>query len=161
MSFGFSLGDFLEVIKIIREVRNGFLHAPGQFRAIRDELKSLSRLIEDVGEEMTSHSLSVTQQETWHECLEGCTSVVNDLRNFMSEHSLIEETSGSNKLKRVWERIKWDEGPVMELRARIASNISILNAFQATLIGYDQSPLLHRSPKQSADVAFRFYSWTG
>lgn len=37
MSFGFSLGDFIEAIKLANRVRKEFVGAPSQFKAISDE----------------------------------------------------------------------------------------------------------------------------
>lgn len=37
MSFGFSVGDFITVLQLIKEIRKGFVDAPNQFKAISDE----------------------------------------------------------------------------------------------------------------------------
>jgi hypothetical protein len=37
MSFGFSVGDFIEAIKLAHKIRKEFADAPSQFKAISDE----------------------------------------------------------------------------------------------------------------------------
>ena len=37
MSFGFSVGDFLEAIRLANKMRKEFANAPSQFKAISDE----------------------------------------------------------------------------------------------------------------------------
>jgi hypothetical protein len=42
MSFGFSVGDFITVIKLANKIRKEFVDAPSQFRAISDECAALA-----------------------------------------------------------------------------------------------------------------------
>jgi hypothetical protein len=42
MSFGFSVGDFIEVIELAKKIRKEFIDAPGQFKDISDEYEPLS-----------------------------------------------------------------------------------------------------------------------
>jgi hypothetical protein len=37
MSFGFSVGDFIAVIELAKEIRKDFVDAPSQFKAISEE----------------------------------------------------------------------------------------------------------------------------
>jgi hypothetical protein len=37
MSFGFSIGDFITVLQLATQIRQQFIDAPDQFRAISDE----------------------------------------------------------------------------------------------------------------------------
>jgi hypothetical protein len=37
MSFGFGVGDFIQVLGLAKEVRARFVDAPDQFKAISDE----------------------------------------------------------------------------------------------------------------------------
>jgi hypothetical protein len=37
MSFGFSIGDFITVLQLANQIRQQFIDAPDQFRAISDE----------------------------------------------------------------------------------------------------------------------------
>ena len=37
MSFGYSIGDFIAVTRLVAEARSRFIDAPEQFRAVSDE----------------------------------------------------------------------------------------------------------------------------
>jgi hypothetical protein len=37
MAFGFSIGDFITVLQLANEIRERFIDAPGQFKAISEE----------------------------------------------------------------------------------------------------------------------------
>jgi len=37
MSFGFSIGDFITVLQLANQIRQQFVDAPDQFKAISDE----------------------------------------------------------------------------------------------------------------------------
>jgi hypothetical protein len=37
MSFGFSIGDFITVLQLANQIRQQFIDAPDQFKAISDE----------------------------------------------------------------------------------------------------------------------------
>jgi hypothetical protein len=37
MSFGFGVGDFLDVLKLVREAQKRFVDAPSQFNSISNE----------------------------------------------------------------------------------------------------------------------------
>jgi len=37
MSFGFSVGDFITVLQLAKEIRQRFIEAPEQFKAISEE----------------------------------------------------------------------------------------------------------------------------
>jgi hypothetical protein len=37
MSFGFSIGDFIDVLQLANDIRKQFVDAPSQFKAISEE----------------------------------------------------------------------------------------------------------------------------
>jgi hypothetical protein len=37
MSFGFSIGDFITILQLAKEIRKEFVDAPSQFKAVSDE----------------------------------------------------------------------------------------------------------------------------
>ena len=54
MSFGFSIGDFIAVVKLANGLRKQFIGAPRQFEAISQDVKTLSRVLQDV-EDLLEH----------------------------------------------------------------------------------------------------------
>lgn len=61
--------------------------------------------------------------------------------------------SVTNKIKRVWKRVKWEPKDVMELRIRISTNISLLNAFNGRLTRDNVAILVHhQQDKERKDI---------
>lgn len=58
---------------------------------------------------------------------EGCKKVLIDLQNLVEKY----ESLGAQS-KRTWDRMRWGNEDVAEIRARLTSNISILTAFIST-----------------------------
>ncbi|PQE34081.1 hypothetical protein CJF32_00010777 [Rutstroemia sp. NJR-2017a WRK4] len=48
MSFGFSIGDFIVVIELVKKIRKEFVDAPSQFKDVFDEVRSLSIVLQDI-----------------------------------------------------------------------------------------------------------------
>ena len=47
------------------------------------------------------------------------------------------------KVRRGWKRLRWEPEDIKELRSRITSNITLLNAFYGQLTRYLSTPLLN------------------
>ncbi|KLJ13657.1 hypothetical protein EMPG_11420 [Blastomyces silverae] len=129
MSFGFSVGDFIAVGQLINKLRKEFVGAPGQFRAISDELRSLSIVIQDVDLDLSERDLSDQQKVEVGHILHGCHNVLEELQKTLEEYGSLESSSGGlgDRMKRMWKKLKWED--VSEFRGRIASNIALLNTF--------------------------------
>lgn len=67
-----------------------------------------------------------------------CESVLKDLEGTIEDYKELErkDTSGKARVKRVWKRIKWGPDDSRDLRARITSNITQINAFLAGVLRY-------------------------
>lgn len=48
MNFGVSVGDFITVLQLANNIRKQFVDTPSQFKAISDEVKSLSNVLRDI-----------------------------------------------------------------------------------------------------------------
>lgn len=66
---------------------------------------------------------------------EGCCNLLDDLDRILDKYrELSSHPEGVGKrVKRVWKRLKWEPEDVSELRSRISSNITLLNAFNGRL----------------------------
>ncbi|PVH70411.1 hypothetical protein DL98DRAFT_597852 [Cadophora sp. DSE1049] len=62
MSFGFSVSDFITVIKLTNKIRKEFVDAPSQFKAISDEVRSLSIVLLDVEVVLSNRELRNEQE---------------------------------------------------------------------------------------------------
>jgi hypothetical protein len=75
--------------------------------------------------------LTANQKEDLTAISKGCQSVLSDLDKLIKENHVIDgrAKSLSTRSKRVWKRLNWEPADGAELRARISSNVGLLNAF--------------------------------
>ena len=70
-----------------------------------------------------------------HDIADGCRNVLDKLGKTLDKYSELKSNPESvgKKVKRVWKRLKWEPEDIRELRSRISSNITLLNAFNGRL----------------------------
>ena len=73
------------------------------------------------------HPLPTARAERLNTIKEGCEKVLVDLQNLVEKY----ESLGTQS-KRTWDRMRWGNEDVAEIRARLTSNISLLTAFIST-----------------------------
>ncbi|KAH8193937.1 hypothetical protein TruAng_011895 [Truncatella angustata] len=135
MSFGFSVGDFLAVIELANRVRKDFAGAPDQFQQITHEIRSLTIVLQDVDNFVASNDLPDTKESDLYEIIGNCRRVLEDLHV-------------RKRVKRVWKRFKWDPDEIRDLRNRITSNITVLDAFTASYTRDNVIKLVVRQDRQ-------------
>lgn len=79
--------------------------------------------------------------------------LLDKFRDFSNEPDRI-----SGKLRRVWKRLKWEPEEVKELRSRITSNITLLNAFNEKIIGENTSKLVRYQDDQERRAILNWLS---
>ena len=96
-------------------------------------LRYLSIILLDLDVQLSGQQLNPAQKTRLAEVATNYNGVLHDLRKKIEKyHSL--EYSGRDidkQAKKVWRRFRWDPDDVKELRERIISNITMLNAFQS------------------------------
>ena len=136
MSFGYSIGDLIAVVQLANKVRRRFVDSPAQFRAISDEVKCLSNLLRDLDDMIPDRSLTQKHVVDLQDNLHACKNLLNDLDITLGKYQVLDmsgPTTLNAKSRRIWKRLKWEPADIKELRARLASNISLLNAFLGTI----------------------------
>ncbi|KAF7116945.1 hypothetical protein CNMCM5793_005575 [Aspergillus hiratsukae] len=130
MSFGFSIGDFVAVINHANNIRRNFVGAPAQFKALSDEVRNLTIVMNDVQIDLSSNSLSNEQQKELQEIAASCRNVLTGIKKTIERYSAI---NAPHSFKRVWKRLKWEPDDVRDLRNRLCSNIGLLNAINVRI----------------------------
>jgi len=130
-----SVGDFLGVAKLAWTVYNGYKDAPGDFQNLSDEIKSLHNIVNS--DILTAKNLTSEEQERLREILQGCSNVLKDLDNLLTKYKRLGSPEGSSL--RALDRARWGQEDIVELRARLISNTTLLNTFVAR---YVQFPIL-------------------
>ncbi|KAL5329352.1 hypothetical protein ACEPPN_002864 [Leptodophora sp. 'Broadleaf-Isolate-01'] len=135
MSFGFSVGDFATAIQLANKIRREFVDSPSQFKAVTDEVRTLSHVLEDADVALSNRELDNEQKSELDEIDKGCRNVLNELQRIIDKNIELSSEGGDvgKRMKRVWKRLNWKPDDITQLRSRISSNISLLNAFNGRL----------------------------
>ncbi|KFY91994.1 hypothetical protein V498_05199 [Pseudogymnoascus sp. VKM F-4517 (FW-2822)] len=135
MSFGFSVGDFITAIQLAIKIRQEFVDAPSQFKAVSDEVRTLSIVLQDAAVVFPNRELDNDQERDLEDVDKGCRIVLDELQRILDRNiELSSESEGvGSRMKRVWRRLNWKPEDIDQLRSRINTNISLLNAFNGRL----------------------------
>jgi hypothetical protein len=123
MGFGFGAGDLFVLSERAWAVWQLYRDAPKSFQNISQELLSMHALTKDAKELLEDTEISPSQQESLKIVSDGCFAVLEDLEVYMGKF----ESLGTQS-KRTFERLQWDKSRVKELRLRLVSNITMLDA---------------------------------
>jgi len=130
-----SVGDFSEVANLAWTVYNGYKDAPGDFKNLSDEIKSLHNIVNS--NILTAKNLTPEEQEKLREILPECTNVLMDLDNLLTKYKRLGSPDGSSL--GALDQAGWGQEDIVGLRSRLTSNTTLLNTF---VTRYLQLPLL-------------------
>jgi hypothetical protein len=79
--------------------------------------------------------LTSQQQTELQDIAEGCRNVLIKLKETLEKYQELDSNPKTfgRKTQKVWKRLKWEPEDIKELRSRIISNITLLNAFHGRL----------------------------
>jgi len=143
-----SVGDFLGLATLAWTVYNGYKDAPGDFKDLSDEIKSLHNIVNSgiLKAKFRDPNLTSEDRESLQETLQGCENVLKDLDNLLTKYKRLESPQGSSL--RALDRVRWGQEDIVKLRARLTSNTTLLNT---CITRYLQLPVLlgfsHRVPR--------------
>lgn len=98
-------------------------------------VRSLSIVLQDV-EVLSGQGLSKSQVKELEDIVRSCRNVLETLEQTLDKYrelQLVPQGFGG-KIRRVWKRVNWDPDDIRDLRSRIVTNITLLDAFQGQLI---------------------------
>ncbi len=140
MSFGFGIGDFLALLELVNRVRKDFIGAPDAFKAISDDVRAFSIVLQDA--EVNSSQLSDIQLQRLNSVFQGCKSLLEELDATLQRYSEISGTNKRDIAKRLWKRLKWEPDEIRDLRSRITAQVSVLNSFNHQATGNNITKLI-------------------
>ena len=129
MSFGFGVGDFVQLGQLAWSVYKACKEAPESFGNISQEVLSLHAVLREVDETITGHELTQTQEAGLKTVGHGCHNVLTDLETLVNKY----ESLGTQS-KRTWDRMGWGFEGVADLRSRLTSSTVLLTAFMTYAI---------------------------
>jgi hypothetical protein len=106
-------------------------------------VRSLSIILDDIKVVLPQRDLTSERRQELVSIIVGCYNVLNTLDETLGKYQELgsdpkdsDPKSFRFKFRRGWKRLRWEPDDVKELRSRITSNISLLNAFNGQLIRY-------------------------
>ena len=119
------MGDIIAISKLAATVITAYKDAPGDYRDISDEVKSLEIMIDDAKEHFGGTILSEKKRNAGKVVLKGCEGVLADLNSLVGKYKSLDSTD--NCLD--WKRIKFFKEDITTLRQRLISNSGLLGNF--------------------------------
>jgi hypothetical protein len=128
MSFGFGVGDFLTVSQLAWTVYSACQAAPSQFKALSEEVEALHVVLESIKKVVLGVGLDASNINDLNRVSRGCITVLTELEALMKKHKSLGSSRGA------WDRLRWGQENIDLLRARLTSNVSLLTAFNSSLM---------------------------
>ena len=125
MSIGCSVGDIMAISGLAVQVYTAYKDAPGDYRNISDEVKSLHIVINKAVQHFEDPTLSSKNRQEGQEVLIGCQNVLKDLDSLILKYKDLASPNTSRALQ----RIKLGKEDIVSLRVRLISNTTLLNGF--------------------------------
>ena len=124
MSFGVGVGDFFAVGKLCWNVYTMCKDSPGNYKQLSGEVSSLYAVIRETELLLSKQGLSPEQQARLATCRQGCEAVLKDLEGLLVKYEGL-----GTKSQRTFDRVAFGLHDMNEIRLRLISNVSMLDAF--------------------------------
>ena len=127
MSFGFGVGDVIQIGEICWNVYKRCKESPGVYAQLAGEVSSLHSVLKETEELVRQQTLSKRQRDRLLPCQKGCETVLRELDALITKY----ESLGTNS-KRAIDRMGMANKDANEIRQRLIANVTMLNAFIST-----------------------------
>ncbi|UKZ53458.1 hypothetical protein TrVGV298_007250 [Trichoderma virens] len=156
MSLGFDV-DFLAVISLVNQVRKSFVGAPEQFRAISDDVRGFSIILQDV--EASCTQLSPEQSQEYQSVVTSCKHLLERLQTILDEYADVAEAGKAGKrtaIKRVWKRLKWEPDAIRDIRTQISVRIATLNSLNDQVTSQNIAKLVRHQEDTEREATLKW-----
>src|ERR1700722_7813857 len=126
MSFGFSVGDFINVLALAWKVYKSCKDSCDDFKNISGEVAGLHIVLLETKDFVTEHGETLSADRAAHLSTlgKGCNGVLTDLEVLLKRYQSL-----GSKTQRTWERLRWGTEDIAQLRERLISQTLLLTAF--------------------------------
>jgi len=128
MSVGVGVGDIVSAVRLAWTVYDACRAAPAQFKVLSEEVEALRIVLESITKGVIDAGLDANQINDLNLVCRGSTTVLIELQTLLDKYKSL----GAGR--RTWDRLKWGQENIDLLRMRLTSNISLLSAFNSTLL---------------------------
>jgi hypothetical protein len=128
LSVGIGFGDFVVAAQLAWAVYSACQAAPGQFKVVSEEVEALHIVLESIKEVVLDAGLDANKTNDLNRVSRGCITVLTELDALMDKYKSL----GTSR--RTWDRLRWGQEKIESLRGRIVANVSLLSAFNSSLV---------------------------
>lgn len=92
-------------------------------------MKVLSSVLRDVDDILPQRDSTLEQKKELGEIAQGCYDVLKKLEGTLDEYQELDSGAKgiSEKSRKVWKRLQWDQKVINDFRSRITFNINLFN----------------------------------
>ncbi|PNP50225.1 hypothetical protein THARTR1_09056 [Trichoderma harzianum] len=158
MSLGFEV-DFLAVIGLVNQVRKSFAGAPEQFKAISDDVRGFSIVLQDI--EASCTELGPEQAQEYQSVLTSCKDLLEQLKKTLENYACVAEAGKTGKraaIKRVWKRLKWEPDDIRDIRSQISFKIATLKSLNDRVTSHSIAKLIRHQEDTEREATLKWIS---
>ncbi|KAL7929068.1 ankyrin repeat-containing domain protein [Trichoderma chlorosporum] len=158
MSVGLDV-NFFAVISLVNQVRKSFVGAPEQFKAISDDVRGFSIVLQDVEASYAEFSSAQSQAE-YQDVLTSCKHLLEQLKKTLDEYSGVAKgcNTGKTAIKRVWKRLKWEPDDIRDIRSQISIKIAVLKNLNDQVTNHSIVKLLRHQEDTERETTLKWIS---
>lgn len=136
MEFSIGLGDIIIVSKLAWKLYKAFKDADDDFRQVSSDLMSLHAVLHETVDYLRDHgdALDQSRRNRLRMLVDGCMPVLEQLSDLYERYDSL-----GTQAQRAWSRIRFGLRDLSDMRSRLVSSTTMLNAFNIALIKYEAS----------------------
>ena len=121
---------------------------------VHNRVRTLSIILQDAAIALQNRELDIKQKRDLEDIDKSCRNVLDELQRKLDKNTeLIPKSGGVGKrIKRGWKRINWKPEDIDELRSRVITNITLLNAFNGRLTQDNVVKLVRHQEDQGRQI---------
>ncbi|KKO97557.1 hypothetical protein THAR02_10340 [Trichoderma harzianum] len=158
MSLGLDV-DFLALIGLVNQVRKSFAGAPEQFKAISDDVRGFSIILQDI--EANYAELSLEQSQEYQSVVASCNHLLVQLKKTLDNYAGVAEAGKTDKkttIKRIWKRLKWEPDDIRDIRTQISVKIATLKSLNDQVTNHNIAKLVRHQEDTEREATLKWIS---
>ncbi|KAK0755537.1 hypothetical protein N5P37_011939 [Trichoderma harzianum] len=158
MSLGLEF-DFLAVIGLVKQISKSFIGAPEQFKAISDDVRGFSIVLQDI--EANCTDLSPEHSQEYQSVVTSCKHLLVRLKRTLEEYSEVakdDKTGKRTAIKRVWKRLKWEPDDIRDIRSQISVKIGTLRSLNDQVTSHNIVKLIRHQEDTEREATIKWVS---
>ncbi|KAF3056039.1 Serine/threonine-protein phosphatase 6 regulatory ankyrin repeat subunit C [Trichoderma lentiforme] len=158
MNLGFD-ADFLAIFGHVNQIRRSFAGAPGQFRAISDDIRGFHIVLQDI--EANYIEISPKQSQEYQSIVSSCEHLLVQLEKTLEKYADVAQAGKPDKkttIRRIWKRLKWEPEDIRDIRSQISVKIATLRSLSDQIIGYNIANLVRHQENTEREATLKWIS---